>query len=214
MRLSGVQCPSVKNRLEPSWSQIPSHLMKLKWWSPLCTSETSNIYFLWSRHCSLVSASSCARRWLGLSRLRSHSVACKSAWESCPLTECKGYAANTFPHIAASCDMAAIQRGRPLDRTHHAEQEVGHAPRGRLPPWSEGKQGVWRNNCSRRIKQDQDEERFRKKLFVFCSLCRLGLQVVGGKMTETGRFGAFITKVKKGSLADVVGHLRAGVNPS
>ncbi|KAM7393591.1 hypothetical protein PAMP_020450 [Pampus punctatissimus] len=37
----------------------------------------------------------------------------------------------------------------------------------------------------------------------------LGLKVVGGKMTETGRLGAFITKVKKGSLADVVGHLRA-----
>lgn len=38
----------------------------------------------------------------------------------------------------------------------------------------------------------------------------LGLKVVGGKMTEMGRLGAFITKVKKGSLADVVGHLRAG----
>ncbi|KAG7266545.1 LOW QUALITY PROTEIN: hypothetical protein CRUP_019254, partial [Coryphaenoides rupestris] len=32
----------------------------------------------------------------------------------------------------------------------------------------------------------------------------LGLKVVGGKMTEMGRLGAFITKVKKGSLADVV----------
>ncbi|XP_064412594.1 regulating synaptic membrane exocytosis protein 1 isoform X10 [Latimeria chalumnae] len=38
----------------------------------------------------------------------------------------------------------------------------------------------------------------------------LGLKVVGGKMTDAGRLGAFITKVKKGSLADVVGHLRAG----
>ncbi|XP_068423454.1 regulating synaptic membrane exocytosis protein 1 isoform X13 [Clinocottus analis] len=38
----------------------------------------------------------------------------------------------------------------------------------------------------------------------------LGLKVVGGRITETGRLGAFITKVKKGSLADVVGHLRAG----
>lgn len=36
------------------------------------------------------------------------------------------------------------------------------------------------------------------------------VQVVGGKMTESGRLGAFITKVKKGSLADIVGHLRAG----
>lgn len=35
-------------------------------------------------------------------------------------------------------------------------------------------------------------------------------QVVGGRITESGRLGAFITKVKKGSLADVVGHLRAG----
>ncbi|XP_072772471.1 regulating synaptic membrane exocytosis protein 1 isoform X11 [Nerophis lumbriciformis] len=38
----------------------------------------------------------------------------------------------------------------------------------------------------------------------------LGLKVVGGRITESGRLGAFITKVKKGSLADVVGHLRAG----
>ncbi|XP_068177059.1 regulating synaptic membrane exocytosis protein 1-like isoform X2 [Antennarius striatus] len=38
----------------------------------------------------------------------------------------------------------------------------------------------------------------------------LGLKVVGGKMTQMGRLGAFITKVKKGSLADAVGHLRAG----
>ncbi|XP_016526609.1 regulating synaptic membrane exocytosis protein 1 isoform X6 [Poecilia formosa] len=38
----------------------------------------------------------------------------------------------------------------------------------------------------------------------------LGLKVVGGRVTESGRLGAFITKVKKGSLADVVGHLRAG----
>ncbi|XP_051560508.1 regulating synaptic membrane exocytosis protein 1-like isoform X11 [Myxocyprinus asiaticus] len=38
----------------------------------------------------------------------------------------------------------------------------------------------------------------------------LGLKVIGGKMTESGRLGAFITKVKRGSLADIVGHLRAG----
>uniref|UniRef100_A0A674B234 Regulating synaptic membrane exocytosis 2 n=1 Tax=Salmo trutta TaxID=8032 RepID=A0A674B234_SALTR len=38
----------------------------------------------------------------------------------------------------------------------------------------------------------------------------LGLKVVGGKMTESGRLCAFITKVRKGSLADTVGHLRPG----
>ncbi len=38
----------------------------------------------------------------------------------------------------------------------------------------------------------------------------LVLQVVGGKMTESGRLCAFITKVRKGSLADTVGHLRPG----
>ncbi|KAF6100923.1 regulating synaptic membrane exocytosis 2 [Phyllostomus discolor] len=38
----------------------------------------------------------------------------------------------------------------------------------------------------------------------------LGLKVVGGKMTESGRLCAFITKVKRGSLADTVGHLRPG----
>lgn len=35
--------------------------------------------------------------------------------------------------------------------------------------------------------------------------------MVGGKMTESGRLCAFITKVKKGSLADTVGHLRPGM---
>ncbi|XP_058475245.1 regulating synaptic membrane exocytosis protein 2-like isoform X4 [Solea solea] len=38
----------------------------------------------------------------------------------------------------------------------------------------------------------------------------LGLKVVGGKMTDSGRLCAFITKVKRGSLADTVGHLRPG----
>lgn len=32
-------------------------------------------------------------------------------------------------------------------------------------------------------------------------------------MTESGRLCAFITKVKKGSLADTVGHLRPGMYP-
>lgn len=40
------------------------------------------------------------------------------------------------------------------------------------------------------------------------------LQVVGGKMTESGRLCAFITKVKRGSLADTVGHLRPGASPA
>lgn len=42
------------------------------------------------------------------------------------------------------------------------------------------------------------------------SPCSCSLQVVGGKMTEAGRLCAFITKVKRGSLADTVGHLRPG----
>ncbi|KAK3576252.1 hypothetical protein CHS0354_027051 [Potamilus streckersoni] len=38
----------------------------------------------------------------------------------------------------------------------------------------------------------------------------LGLKIVGGRVTDKGTFGAFITKVKKGSIADTVGHLRPG----
>ncbi|XP_062865434.1 regulating synaptic membrane exocytosis protein 2 isoform X1 [Trichomycterus rosablanca] len=38
----------------------------------------------------------------------------------------------------------------------------------------------------------------------------LGLKVVGGKRTESGQLCAFITKVRRGSLADTVGHLRPG----
>ncbi|VEL42819.1 unnamed protein product [Protopolystoma xenopodis] len=41
---------------------------------------------------------------------------------------------------------------------------------------------------------------------ILCS----GLKVVGGVMTPSGRLGAFINKVKAGSIADLVGHLRAG----
>lgn len=40
----------------------------------------------------------------------------------------------------------------------------------------------------------------------FCA----GLKVTGGRMTERGYLGAFITKVKRGSIADTVAHLRAG----
>lgn len=46
----------------------------------------------------------------------------------------------TFP--AASSYMAAVQRGRPPDWSHHAKQEVSHAPRGRLTPRPQGKRGV------------------------------------------------------------------------
>jgi len=39
----------------------------------------------------------------------------------------------------------------------------------------------------------------------------VGLKVTGGKMTPAGRLGAFITKVKRGSIADVVGQLKSGL---
>lgn len=38
----------------------------------------------------------------------------------------------------------------------------------------------------------------------------LGLKVVGGKRKEAGNLGAFISRVKRGSIADTVGHLRQG----
>jgi len=37
-----------------------------------------------------------------------------------------------------------------------------------------------------------------------------GLKIVGGRLTERGSYAAYITKVKKGSIADTVGHLRSG----
>ena len=42
----------------------------------------------------------------------------------------------------------------------------------------------------------------------------LGLKVVGGKILPNGRYGAIIEKVKKGSVADTVGHLLPGKNTS
>ena len=38
----------------------------------------------------------------------------------------------------------------------------------------------------------------------------LGLKIVGGKTMENGKLGAVIEKVKRGSIADQVGHLRPG----
>ena len=38
----------------------------------------------------------------------------------------------------------------------------------------------------------------------------LGLKVMGGKLLPTGRYGAVIEKVKKGSAADTIGHLLPG----
>ena len=40
----------------------------------------------------------------------------------------------------------------------------------------------------------------------------LGLKVGGGNITESGKVGALVEKVKKGSIADTVGHLRPGEN--
>lgn len=44
------------------------------------------------------------------------------------------------------------------------------------------------------------------------SIFFLGLSIVGGRETPLGQHGAYITKVKKGSIADTVGHLRPGIN--
>lgn len=91
--------------------------------------------------------------------------------------------------------MAAVKGGGPSDWTNHAQQEKRrHAERSRSHAGVKGEGGgvappKW-EVC------DAD-----------LWLC---VQVVGGRITESGRLGAFITKVKKGSLADVVGHLRAG----
>lgn len=110
------------------------------------------------------------------------------------------------PHVfvpLASSFVAAIQRGWPPDWADHSEQEVSHAPWGRLAPGTKSKQGfIHIKICP------HWEDGVTSDLIVHLS--HLCVQVVGGKMTETGRLGAFITKVKKGSLADVVGHLRAG----
>lgn len=40
----------------------------------------------------------------------------------------------------------------------------------------------------------------------------LGLKVVGGKRVDNGRLAAIVEKVKRGSVADTIGHLRPGKN--
>ncbi|KAF0037856.1 hypothetical protein F2P81_010730 [Scophthalmus maximus] len=105
----------------------------------------------------------------------------------------------------ASSYMAAIERGRPLDRTHHAKQAVGHAPFASAYQMTT----AYRGNNKRRSVYDSGR-RAMTAIMHLCPCPHVRVKVVGGKITETGRLGAFITKVKKGSLADVVGHLRAG----
>ena len=46
-------------------------------------------------------------------------------------------------------------------------------------------------------------------VFLVCSNF-VHFQVIGGKKTESGRLGAFVKKVKKGSVADKKGHLKRG----
>lgn len=38
----------------------------------------------------------------------------------------------------------------------------------------------------------------------------LGLKVIGGRPTVSGRRGAFIEKVKRGSIAEQEGHIKPG----
>lgn len=47
-------------------------------------------------------------------------------------------------------------------------------------------------------------------LITDCFISSVGLSIVGGRETPLGQHGAYITKVKKGSIADTVGHLRPG----
>ena len=67
--------------------------------------------------------------------------------------------------------------------------------------------------------QDHDHGRFIGQMILKKSHGESGLQdssafvgvhVVGGKMKEAGKLGAFISRVKQGSIADTVGQLRAG----
>lgn len=62
---------------------------------------------------------------------------------SCVLLHSQLLTALPASHVpAAPGFMAAIQRGRPPDWTHHAEQEVGHAQRGWLTLGFKSKQGT------------------------------------------------------------------------
>ncbi|XP_073331257.1 regulating synaptic membrane exocytosis protein 1-like isoform X2 [Pagrus major] len=93
-------------------------------------------------------------------------------------------------------DMESVSEKGDWD-CHSLDPAVWHHP-GNWQPSKEGDHLIGRITLSKRSAMPREAGSL------------LGLKVVGGKMTETGRLGAFITKVKKGSLADVVGHLRAG----
>ncbi|ETN75744.1 hypothetical protein NECAME_12174 [Necator americanus] len=58
--------------------------------------------------------------------------------------------------------------------------------------------------------------RNQETLFYYCDMQKKVLffrsgHVVGGRRADTGRLGAFITRVKPGSVADTIGRLRAGL---
>ena len=39
-----------------------------------------------------------------------------------------------------------------------------------------------------------------------------GLKVIGGKMTDDGKLGAFVTEIRKGGSADRQAQLQTGIN--
>jgi len=48
-------------------------------------------------------------------------------------------------------------------------------------------------------------------LFITDPYAAFGLKVVGGKMTDDGKLGAFITEIRKGGPADRQAQLQIGI---
>lgn len=172
-----------------------------------CASLATDVYFLWSWH-SLVSASPPAGDWdchaldptvwhVSLSEAGRENHVCWLGAKFTPLTR----SPYTFPHFAASGNMAAVQRGRPPDRTHHVKQEVGHAPRGRLPPWTEGKQGVWRTLLVLKVPEGENRINIRKdwRRHSLCSVpfVLLVCRWLEGRWQRRGDLGPLSPKSRK-----------------
>ncbi|VDP95598.1 unnamed protein product [Echinostoma caproni] len=75
---------------------------------------------------------------------------------------------------------------------------------------TEGSKSTFRKRVRHRTYTYGIQQNFLVRDIILCHWSTLGLKIRGGKPNRAGRLCAYVTRVKPGSPADVVGQLRAG----
>jgi len=103
----------------------------------------------------------------------------------------------------SSCFTSSEESAR--DRDCHNPRKVG----GNWAPTADGSRIIGRL-LLKKVGGAEPGGHWRQDSLTTSSATLLGLKIVGGKVMHHGRYGAVIEKVKKGSVADVMGHLLPG----